>query len=872
MTHGGSIRAAAGTCGPAVYWFWNHVPDLAEAQAQVAELACAGVEMVMIQSRLSLPREQYLTPAYLRGYRDAVAAAGAAGLQVGVYDEYNWMSGHGGGRTVAGADHLRERHLFWSTAPPGSGPATISGIASDWVDGLGGAGARWIYEDGVRRWDEWELVAAVAHPTHDVELARTVDVSAWARTRGADDGCELSLEVPAPVPAGWSVTFFVSARCASSRLINLLDPRAARRFVEVVYEPYAEALDGLLGDPVTCFSFDHPYGGFYTWRERRGAIACSLLWDPTAPPVDPDRRSLLGLVRDVGPATVAVRCRFFAAYAARGTESFLGTLSAWTTAHGVGLTGHELLAHVGGFDLYGAFPALDIRSSFGADAFAVDRRRTETLVDASNFQAQLSPMMGDSVARAHGRGRCTVEQYAARRDPPEDYAAGYWELSLPQLRLQALRLHVLGARRFLFHAVGQSAGDDGDEQLLTNPRFDFPPAVNFEPWFAHFAAFSAESAAVSAFIEDGEPVRETALVHPLHTLWAHGQEHPHGELFGGWAHLCARSGLGVDIVDDRELDGASVRGGRLWLGDRGYRAVILAGVSVVVSARTVTVLDELRAAGGIVVASAPVPSVDAGGRAVAWRGDACDGVPDRLPAALGGPAPWDAGPTRGSGSSVGPGPRPGLDPGPVLDIGEGPGTLWRWVGHDRVVLVNDGPARRTVRLRATGGGSLRVQLEPEGVACLRLPVATEQRLSVWEPVSTLAGDWTLALGDGAPAAIDPSRGWERQGHPRFSGIGTYRCRCDLAGDDGDAWALELPVVDCAATVTLDGVSLGQRGWPPYRFPVPAALRGRREAALEIAVASSAANRFYAGTRFTHGLQPSGLGAVPRFVRRIDPGS
>src|SRR6201999_3713746 len=114
---------------------------------------------------------------------------------------------------------------------------------------------------------------------------------------------------------------------------------------------------------------------------------------------------LLAVVRDLGPGTILPRCRFFSAYSARGIESFFGTLARWTQAHGVALTGHELFGHVGGWELYGAFPELDIRTNFGGDHFAIDRARTSTLVDASNFSAQLSPIMGDSVARAHGRAR-----------------------------------------------------------------------------------------------------------------------------------------------------------------------------------------------------------------------------------------------------------------------------------------------------------------------------------------------------------------------------------------------------------------------------------------------------------------------------------
>lgn len=866
---------------PAVYWFWSRIPGRAEAERQVSEIAEAGISRLMIQARLSFPLKEYLSGEYLRGYRGAVEAAGAAGLQVGIYDEYNWMSGHGGGRTVDGAGHLRERHLFWSSSERHQTPAraTVSEIRSDWFDGLGRAAQEWIYEHGVRRFDEWDLVAAVAHPPGESDPAASVEVTGWARCTGRDDGCEMELSARAPVPDGWLVTFFASARCASSRAINYLDPGAAERFLEVAYEPYLRALDGLIGDPVTSFSFDHPYGGFYDWREREGEVTSSMMWHPAARLADGDpelspAQLLLAVVRDLGPRAIAPRCRFFSAYSARGIESFFGTLAEWARAHGVGLTGHELLAHVGGWDLYGAFPELDLRTNFGGDHFAIDGARTETFVDASNFSAQLSPIIGDSVARAHGRGRCTVEQYAARREPPEDFAAGYWELTLPELRLQALRLHVLGVRQFLFHAFGQSDGTGDNDERLANPRFDFPPTCNFEPWFGHFPAFARESAAVSRFIDGAEPIRDVALVYPLHTLWSCGQAHPHGRLFGRWAELLGRGGVGFDVVDDRALDRADMTAGRVRLAGGDYRAVVLAGVSVLPSTRTADVLESLAAGGGTILATAPLPAATAGEGAVPGLAErvasVCaepvgDAVPAQVPVAI-------------------------LErcSGPVINPGDGPGTLWRWSGRagetTRVVLLNDGSESRQVQIAAPGDGraGVHLELEPEEVVCVQLypearrldlpeSVSAPQSGDAAVPLRTLRHGWTLTVPGADTAAIDPDRGWEQQGFETFAGVGTYRCRFERpsGGVDGDRWTLTLPVVNCAVRAVLNGATLGARGWRPYRFEVESGLLRGHDNELVLEVANSAANRYYARTRFQSGLQPSGLGAAPA-LRRAAP--
>jgi hypothetical protein len=133
-----------------------------------------------------------------------------------------------------------------------------------------------------------------------------------------------------------------------------------------------------------------------------------------------------------------------------------------------------------------------------------------------------------------------------------------------------------------------------------------------------------------------------------------------------------------------------------------------------------------------------------------------------------------------------------------------------------------------------------------------------------EAAIELRHGWTLTV-PGAPAVrIDPCRGWEQQGFERFAGTGTYRCRFDgpPAGGDADRRTLILPIVECAVSAELNGTALGGRGWPPYRFEIAPGVLRERGNEIALHVANSAANRYYAGTRFQQSLQPSGLGAAP----------
>ncbi|MGC9221228.1 MAG: hypothetical protein ACP5H2_07745 [Solirubrobacteraceae bacterium] len=852
--------ADANALRPAAYWFWSHIPSRQEARSQLRQLAAAGFGTVLIQTRRSFPLALYMTDAYLAGYRMAVREAGRAGLTVGVYDEYCWISGHGGGRTVHGADHLRERHLFWATSTAADQRrVSVSGIRSEWIDGLGGTEREWLYEGGERRWDQWRLVAALAHPAQPGRVSdtgrepgglpaagvQTLDLTAWASCQGGPDGATVKLARGAPLPEGWILTAFISGRCASSRLVNYLDRDAAERFLKVVYEPYARALAGLLGDPVRYFSFDHPYSGFYDWDGRDGVIGNSLMWlEDVAwlkqPAPDGLGRLLWEVIHDRGEQGRRARCEFFADYSGRAINSFFKTLERWTQAHGVGLTGHEYLPYVGGWGLNDGFPAVDGRVNFGLDHFAIDAHRSQTLVDAADFNVQISPCIGASVARAHGREGCIVEQYASRATG--HYAAGYWELSPQELRMQALRLALLGAHQFLFHAFGQSDGAPWNGELLTNPRFDFPPAINFEPWFGQFREIADELAAVSAFIQGAASVREVAIVYPLHTIWADGPDAPHARLIGEWARLLAQAGVGFDLIDDRALPQASIAGSRsaagpaagpvLHVGSHDYTTVILAGVTMLPAGDCVGSLRRFAAAGGSLLGCRPLaPELER-----LLGGHFLEAVPATVPEQI-------------------------LRQRTAATLASaGDGTLWSWQGRDdhglRVVLLNDSSHPRSVELGSTSS---------RAVLALELDAGAVRTIDI-RPELVLGDGWTLNVEGCAAVPVDPSVGWEHQGFATFAGSGLYRNAFNVAWPDLDepsySHELILPEVHTTASVRVNGLDLGTTLRQPHRFNIPAGLLRRTGNVLEVEVRNSAANRYYAGSPFQSGLQPSGLAAAP----------
>jgi hypothetical protein len=869
---------------PAAYWFWHHLPHSDHIGSQLAEFSQAGFGTIMIQARLAFPREDYLSADYITAYREAVEIAAGLDLKIGLYDDYNWMSGHAGGRTVEGRDDLRERHLFWSSTRTLTG--AISGIASPFVEAMGPDIARWHYEDGRLAWTEWTVVAAVLHPANGIQDDKAVaDVTARViLTEQNDEGCRFV--VTGDIPKGYAITIFVSALARTSRLINYLLPEAAERFVEVGLDPFSTALHGLMPDPVRVLFFDQPAPGFYRWDQHSGNLGNSALYSETLREAfalrheAPFGLALLALVLDVGPRTASLRCAFYELYAGMMHEAFLGNLAKWAAGRGLELSGHEILAHVGAWGLNQGFRSIDPRVAIGVDHFGVEDFRTETAVDANNFEAQLSPKLGDSIARAHGRSRCVVETYATSLHS-NVRAAGQWDMTLTTMRAQGIRLSFLGARQFLIHALWQTDGFDADDRPFVNPRFDFAPGINFEPWWPYVSQFSAESARLSAFIEPATPLTHVAVLYPLHTAWAEGPFHAHGVHLGEWCrHLTA---LGCDylIVDEHGLDHATLEDGRLRVAGCGFDAVVLPSAAVLRFGATLARIAEFQAKGIDIWISGDEPrSLDA---------------PESVPPMLKANARLQRPPSESDVAALisalpAMGPRMSLPPET---------RLWRWLGRDpegwwRLALFNDGTIEASIEVGfadgieserwdpRTGivgslerGPTLALRLEPQELICLRMrqthvalaAITPAGPAKATESSATLDASWSmLAPGADHAAPIAVDRGWELQGFPALSGAGLYER--EIAVDEVGFFVLDLPLVHTAVTVTLDGHEVACLGWPPYRVALGRLGIGKHH--LTLAVSNTAANRYYAGTPYRRARdEPSGLGAPPRLIRLQD---
>jgi hypothetical protein len=477
-----------------------------------------------------------------------------------------------------------------------------------------------------------------------------------------------------------------------------------------------------------------------------------------------------------------------------------------------------------------------------------------------------------------------IEQYSTGRETGTATLAGQWGLTAERFRAQAIRHLLFGARQILMHAYNVTDGEDADNRLLLNPRFDFPPAFNFEPWWEDCPAIFTELARLSAFLEEGEPLRPVALLYPLETIRAEVMAPACGKHFGWWAEALSREGVGYDVVDERMLASLLSPSGL-------YKTLILPAATTLASIDTAETIDAFVKSGGRLLATGAIP------HKTRERGDdaPCAALLATLVAECARVAHLvDAG-QEDIARLVAKEPRPlpdmRFEDGPSWTSVSRCGDTWRLVAFNdqatkrqlnvrlpestpRISFWNLENGEKTTDSLATMDGMLHLEVGAQQVVCLSisesgptpsLPASRTQyhapTLSDSLPPVVLSDGWTLEINGRAPVPVAIDRGWEAQGYPNFAGTGIYRRRTSLRIlGEGMIWRLFLPEVHETADLWLDGVFVGRHVAGDAHFALPI-FNGEIEMVLR--VRNTGANRYYADTPYWDGApRASGITAAP----------
>lgn len=604
---------------PATYWFWSREVDPATFKDKLAEMKAAGIHAFLIQPRLGYPMEKYLSQEYFDQYRTALELARELDMRVSIYDEYNWITGHAGGRTVAQNDAYRESHTFWVEVPVQDGKPQeelkLTGITNLLTTGHKEA-LTWLYDGAKPEWADWQVMAAFTYR----RTGETIVPGSAARVdslvhiaEGEKDYCQLAVTGDLDKSAT-HLLVFVNGRCITSRLIDYLSPEAVQAFIEVGYEPYYRELKEYW-DLIWAMFCDEPYSGLYTWDQITGKLGTSLMYNPGLYEEFAERWGyriedhLYALIWN-GEKLAPKWCSdFYQTYAERAQRVFFEPLKEWSHARGVKFVGHELMTQLNGHWAFTTDHGFDVVANFGADHFGIGALKDVSTTDSGTFRRNISAKLASSIAHIYRKNGSMLEQYTPGfpTDKQMPAARGDWDLTAQRLTAQMDFYAIQGLTQFLWHGYFQSNDVVGDNTALYSQRFDFPPGINYEPWFRYFAWMSRRNARLAYFLSHGTHVAPVAVLYPLRTYWSKGRLADFSQEGGFYSEYLSRLHVDFDFIDERNLVDAQVKDGRLWIADEGYQAVVLPAVTTLANHKTMAKLEEFVAQGGAVIFSGTLP-------------------------------------------------------------------------------------------------------------------------------------------------------------------------------------------------------------------------------------------------------------------------
>jgi hypothetical protein len=778
---------------PAYFWLWNATLDSESLRAQLGDMAAHDARSVCM---LPMPHAfrpdstnnsldpDYLTSEYLARVGEAVDEAARLGMTWWLYDEGGWPSGQALGEVVNGHPELTRRSITReriSADKPFTVPTNALGlVVEDMEPKVFQPGARW----------------SPATPTAAAYLY-------WI---------------------GAGVT------------VDLLNPAAAARFLELTHDRYATVLSKSFGKTVKFMFTDEPAAGmpqpptsipWFPGIEETYAAQCgrSFLSDLPWLFVEPGNR--------IPVAAARARVALYDVMARRFADAYFERLKDWGRRHGLASGGH-----LGGEDeTFGA-----VKYGFGhllrqlrqMDVPGVDliwRQLFPGREGQSNF-----PVAAASAAHQNGTRFAFTESFCV-------YGNG---LTPAQMKWLTDYQYIRGINLLVVGCYPLSTRD----HHMTGERPHFGP---MNPLWDHLAGYHGYVARLGYTLSVGTPLIGTALYYPARDMWAWGLAAQEAvEAYETVAlELLARQ-RPFDLIDDDLLSRGTVERNELAVGAMRYDTIVCGSVKWM-HPQARRRLEEFATAGGKVLC--------------VNHGPGCDGIPVEMPSRS---------TKTGSAPEVAQCATPliTLTP-PCRDVR----VAARHLMKQRVVVVfNEGKEayRGSMEAASTkvaeldlmtgaitrgavgekrvalnlGPGETKAFLFSRARARFARPgLVTQERITI-DPAEIRAvtgkqiivgeHDFEIRSHTFENVSLVESAVWKTWLGEDYSGEVDYQFDVNLPeGWSGSRWLLETGTLEYAATVHVDRKKAGQLLWMPWRLVLPKCGPGLHT--ITIRVANTLAN-------------------------------
>jgi len=516
-------------------------------------------------------------------YYDLLERCNERGLKAWIYDESGYPSGRAGGQVLAGHKELEAQGLFYDSKD------------IQVKDNKNNNNLREI---------EWHIPEGLPYFVAMYALDREGHISGKAveLTGSVKDGV---LKVPLK-SGSWRLMAFVQNRLyegthavlTGGPYINILDPSAVKRFIEITHDSYYSHVGAEFGKTITAIFNDEV------------SVMNGLLTDDTQPfPAIawyhglPElfqkrtgydiRECLPALFDDVGMMTIRSRCDFYSMLGQQIADAFFKQIRVWCNEHKVVSIGHllweeSLIYHA---NYYGTvFPSYKELDWPGIDELGCQYGCT---AGSHTEGGPVTPKLASSAAHVWQKSRTMSESFCfvTNKTPIEEVMAHYsWQA-------------VLGINTLTTISI-QDAYSNGD-----------------------LARFNDYVGRLNYLLTQGQFTADVAVLYPIASVWANFKpttRHVHNlndnpkarDVDEAWRYVssqvlsCQRD---FDYLDEELIQSATVVNGKLCIGKNSYSVLVMPHVTTL-SFNTLMQIKHFADNGGTVISwqTLPVNRADAG--------------------------------------------------------------------------------------------------------------------------------------------------------------------------------------------------------------------------------------------------------------------
>jgi hypothetical protein len=553
------------------FWFWNGKLEKREVERQIEEMVSQGVYGAYAHNRTGLDTP-YLSEEYFSIIEAALKKSKELGFHFSVVDDYEWPSGEARdvwlkgvpSRVIAANPDFRMQSLAYvEKIAPGLRPVELD----------------------IPQAFQFAMAMRVDEKKDVVDPGTLQDLSA------SFNHGRLVWNVP---EGRWLVTAYYlrPAQGMDGGLVDLLNPAAIRKFLDLVYEEYYRRFGSYFGNVLDS-----------TYADHEGAYGAGIAWTPgifeTFQKIKGyDLKKYLPLLaHEGGKLTPKVRCDFMEVVSDLYAGSFFQQVSDWCRAHGIHWSGHvwehslmEEAAADG--DLQGIMRAWDVPG-------------VDTLVENGR-----SP--------GHFKAVASVAHFRHTRFTCENQGLQGWEstIDFQKMRLGTNMIAAWGPTMFIPHAFNYDP-----------KRIEYPPNWFYQqPFWKYFKNYADYTRRLSYMNAQGRHVASVLLFKPTESVWAHANpvfsptfvreqlEEPWNNpideinsMFYKMMDDLAEQRWDYDVADSHYLLQSRLQGRQMQISDESFQVLVMPPCTTMKRAALEKV-EQFYDAGGIVVAVGFLPS------------------------------------------------------------------------------------------------------------------------------------------------------------------------------------------------------------------------------------------------------------------------